>query len=999
MPARAYPRFEPQPLFGREPPIYTSPTQVHHHHHHIYESSSSRTPPGATGARGTVGVSQSRPRDAEAEAAMERFGIHHSPLVRPRRKRIYTSTTSSIGVRGTSPDRTTISIHQQRPLPPKIKSEHAASLSRPLVSSSTRSNGGTSNSGLDPQEGGGGRTTQTMEDILDAFSASSAEILDTSRGAATSSTVSSRNSQSELLPPILTKKKRIAASYSALAAEGSASDPRSSIPEDLLSPRPGPSGLQRQRPSVTKPDLSTLNILSAPDLQLDCLSSDTEDSSPEEDVTVVKISRRRKKKSSALKRPQSVVEVDLTQEVSGDDEQPQGRRRAHEDDDEIQVEVINRSGTASSHHRHHLEGESAPSGSGHYSLGGGIKLRRFATAPQGLLPPNVQSNSSRGSTPSTTPAPSSDTSGTAVGSFPSYLGDNPDAPVPRVGFLSYHQQAIEQYQQQQQHLHHQRPEGSGSLGFEQRSRATHYANYHGGHNVLCMDPGCNGECLESADVPPAPLPPPPEYGSSNLSYLAYRPRRLRHPDFFGFDPNGQIVDGHPPPVAGIVPGQPRPVPHAPVGCQDAHCQRHVSRNSMMCPRRRCRRETDHASANHGEGSLSAGGTSTLAGGHAAARCTDAHCRGSNEESPASVTGTPTVELINPLVPDNADTAPPPDEPRPGPSGVQRQHQQRILEDQEDPLGPAQQAGVDPEAADHSDANLERVLGGGQQRLINAVLRMQYVPTRRSQHQRQRLYTCQQRRAEMMRRWNGQNVSSTRAAAQNPQQQHFDPLVDGRRTIPPPEPQPGPSHHQHRHHHHHSGNRPPRSLADALPHASRSNHHSIPPAHMSHPFNIPCHPLGLPHPSARGHHHLHHHQPPPPPPVVNPMMSLQGSSGYHYNPHHFPGAHGHHIAPNHTPHRQQPYLLTSAFRYSEAQLRIMEQGRTMWNTNRGASKGCIERNTFPHKFKKIARALEEPEEDENNVEKCTICLCGKKLKKIYIYIYLQYLLEKKNSTLV
>jgi hypothetical protein len=33
------------------------------------------------------------------------------------------------------------------------------------------------------------------------------------------------------------------------------------------------------------------NQLGAPDLQLDCLSSDTEDESPEEDVTVVKISR------------------------------------------------------------------------------------------------------------------------------------------------------------------------------------------------------------------------------------------------------------------------------------------------------------------------------------------------------------------------------------------------------------------------------------------------------------------------------------------------------------------------------------------------------------------------------------------------------------------------------------------------------------------------------------------------------------------------------------
>jgi len=36
---------------------------------------------------------------------------------------------------------------------------------------------------------------------------------------------------------------------------------------------------------------TTSSRLDAPDLQLDCLSSDTEDESPEEDVTVVKISR------------------------------------------------------------------------------------------------------------------------------------------------------------------------------------------------------------------------------------------------------------------------------------------------------------------------------------------------------------------------------------------------------------------------------------------------------------------------------------------------------------------------------------------------------------------------------------------------------------------------------------------------------------------------------------------------------------------------------------
>ena len=71
------------------------------------------------------------------------------------------------------------------------------------------------------------------------------------------------------------------------------------------SPQPGPSGLQQQQRN---------NDLAAPDLQLDCLSSDTEESSSE-DVQVVKISRRRKTNSS--KPP---VEVDLTQEMTSDDD-------------------------------------------------------------------------------------------------------------------------------------------------------------------------------------------------------------------------------------------------------------------------------------------------------------------------------------------------------------------------------------------------------------------------------------------------------------------------------------------------------------------------------------------------------------------------------------------------------------------------------------------------------------------------------------------------------
>ena len=129
------------------------------------------------------------------------------------------------------------------------------------------------------------------------------------------------------------------------------------------SPQPGPSGLQQ----------SVGGGLNAPDLQLDCLSSDTEE---EEDVTVVKISRRRKGMAKnggrlTINAPAgSVVEVDLTQESDHQDD---------DDDDDIHVDAI----------RTRSDGSN-----------GGLKLRQFATAPH--LPPNVQS---RGSTPSTTPAP------------------------------------------------------------------------------------------------------------------------------------------------------------------------------------------------------------------------------------------------------------------------------------------------------------------------------------------------------------------------------------------------------------------------------------------------------------------------------------------------------------------------------------------------------------------------------------------------------------------
>ena len=71
-------------------------------------------------------------------------------------------------------------------------------------------------------------------------------------------------------------------------------------PEEAGSPQPGPSGLQRQHSGGATPPgggNGGRSALDAPDLQLDWLSSDTEESSPEDDVTVVRIARKKKSSS------------------------------------------------------------------------------------------------------------------------------------------------------------------------------------------------------------------------------------------------------------------------------------------------------------------------------------------------------------------------------------------------------------------------------------------------------------------------------------------------------------------------------------------------------------------------------------------------------------------------------------------------------------------------------------------------------------------------------
>ena len=133
-----------------------------------------------------------------------------------------------------------------------------------------------------------------------------------------------------------------------------------------------------------------------------------------------------------------------------------------------------------------------------------------------------------------------------------------------------------------------------------------------------------------------------------------------------------------------------------------------------------------------------------------------------------------------------------------------------------------------------------------------------------------------------------------------------------------------------------------------------------PAHLAQPFpyipgrpDMGMYPVGgVPPPP---HHHPPHYQ--------GHMMGPPGMMGpLHVDP----------MANN----LMHPFLLQPVRgAYNEEYLRIIEQRRTVEN-NRGASKNCIERNTFPHKFKKVMRRKSTEGDDEEDVEKCTICLCGK-----------------------
>lgn len=52
------------------------------------------------------------------------------------------------------------------------------------------------------------------------------------------------------------------------------------------------------------------------------------------------------------------------------------------------------------------------------------------------------------------------------------------------------------------------------------------------------------------------------------------------------------------------------------------------------------------------------------------------------------------------------------------------------------------------------------------------------------------------------------------------------------------------------------------------------------------------------------------------------------------------------------------------------VRVLETTRRFMGTSRGATHDVIERNTFPHKYKRIRRSSTT---DDDDMEKCTICL--------------------------
>lgn len=123
----------------------------------------------------------------------------------------------------------------------------------------------------------------------------------------------------------------------------------------------------------------------------------------------------------------------------------------------------------------------------------------------------------------------------------------------------------------------------------------------------------------------------------------------------------------------------------------------------------------------------------------------------------------------------------------------------------------------------------------------------------------------------------------------------------------------------------------------------------------------------------GHAHLHHHihqhhyHHPPTPPQLHSFTPLTLALPHNVQQR-FPDLYAISALSDIPQYVSLPQYMPLLSRHVQETMRLFEHRRMV--VNRGASQNTIERNTFPHKYKKIPRSGGD---SEDNVEKCTICL--------------------------
>ncbi|XP_064645342.1 uncharacterized protein LOC135498811 [Lineus longissimus] len=264
---------------------------------------------------------------------------------------------------------------------------------------------------------------------------------------------------------------------------------------------------------------------------------------------------------------------------------------------------------------------------------------------------------------------------------------------------------------------------------------------------------------------------------------------------------------------------------------------------------------------------------------------------------------------------------------------------------------------------------------------------------------------------------------------NPHNMGTQPPCSGDCLHPPP-----PLHHhppQAHHHPHPQVPQPPPLSSSAIITSPLGQHFSLGPPQfrLMTPPMMPANEMSM----DAGHHNYGLQQdpmvihvqrppnrpPPPPPPPSRPQMpchvsvSVAGATGasdglpsqqpqhqhlhhhlhhYHHTPprlHHFNLTPGMHISigpgmppmPEFPPFPPLPVMANLPRNMQIRMGRMMLHRPTyeelinleerLGNVNRGANQATIERNTYPHKYKKVKRPEDNIEED---LEKCTICLC-------------------------